>query len=338
MPHLRRRAFLSGTAALMSFPAVAAPELAALQRQASGESGDLTWYEANRLDALDRIGSAFSRGAGGRLRVRAESIPGGTGIVGRVVNEKQAGGRTADLVTLGSSGIARLQERDLLEPTDWGALGFPARGVAGPALLTAAALYGVVYNTRLVPSEAVPKRWEDLLEPRWQGKVGTWVRAAAFAELAFVWGEQRTTAFYEAFLRQRPLLFRSTAPLAQQVAAGEVALGIGVLHTATPAIRRGAPVSVALLDPTPVSAVWSAVVAGTRRPHGARLLAAWLATPEGAQVYEAATDRGNPLVTETETGRRTGSLTLSEWPMERKDEYTRLYEAYNARVNESEAR
>lgn len=338
MTDLTRRTLLGAGAALLTAPAIAAPDLAALTRAAAAESGDLTWYESNRLDALDRIATAFSRGPGTRIRVRPESIPGGTATPGRIANERAAGGRTADVVTTGSSGILRLVERNLLEPTDWAGMGFPADWIAGPALLTAVAMYGVVYNTRLVPEDTVPRRWEDLLDPRWSGKIGTWVRAAAFAELASAWGEARTTEFYEAFLRQRPMLFKSTAPLAQQVAAGEVTLGLGIFHTAQPAIRRGAPIGVSLLDPTPVSAVWTAAVAGTRRPNAARLLGAWLATPDGARAYEAQTDRGHPRIPETETGARVGRLTLAEWPMDRKDEYARIYEAYNARVNESEAR
>jgi ABC-type Fe3+ transport system substrate-binding protein len=134
------------------------------------------------------------------------------------------------------------------------------------------------------------------------------------------------------------MLFRSTAPLAQQVAAGEIALGIGIYHTALPPMRRGAPIDVVMLDPTPVSAIWTAAVRNTPRPNGARLFAAWLATTEGARAYEAATNRGHPLMAETDTGARLRGLTLAEWPIERKDEYARIFEAYNARVNASGAR
>jgi iron(III) transport system substrate-binding protein len=335
---LTRRAALLAAGGLATLPARAAVNLDTLAREAATESGDLSWYESNPLGALDRVLAAFGRGAGGRMRVRPESVPGGVGIVGRVANEAQAGGRTADLVSLGGSGILRLQERNLLADANWPEAGFPEPFVAGPALMTAAALYCVIYNRNEIPAEAAPRSWEDLLQPRFKGRIGTWVRMAAFAELAHAWGEARTRDYYDRFLAQEPMLFRSTAPLAQQVAAGEVAIGLGILHTALPAIRRGAPIEVVLLDPTPVSAIWTAVTRPARRPKGARLLGAWLATPDGARAYEAATERGHPLIPETETGRRTGSLTLTEWPMEKKDEYARLYEAFNARVNESAAR
>lgn len=338
MIRLNRRGALLAAAGLIAAPAQAAVDLAPLAREAAGEAGDLSWYESNPLTALDRVVAAFGRGPGARIRVRPESIAGGVGIVGRVANEAQAGGRTADLVSLGGSGIMRLQERNLLADAGWQQMGFPADFVAGPALLTAAALYCVIYNKNEIRAEDAPKTWDDLLHPRLRGRIGTWVRMAAFAELAYVWGEARTTQYYERFLAQNPMLFRSTAPLAQQVAAGEVAVGLGIFHTALPAIRRGAPIEVVLLDPTPVSAIWTAVTTPARRPRAAKLLGAWLATPDGARAYEAATERGHPLLAETETGQRVGRLTLAEWPMAEKDAYARLFEAFNARVNEASAR
>ena len=334
----RRIAMLAAAGLIAAPRAMASVDLAALAREAAAETGDLSWYESNPLAALERVTTAFGRDTGARIRVRPESIAGGVGIVGRVANEAQAGGRTADLVSLGGSGIARLQERNLLADARWTQLGFPASSVAGPALLTAAALYCIIYNKNEVRAAEAPRSWEDLLDPRWRGRIGTWVRMAAFAELAQVWGEARTTAYYDRFLQQQPMLFRSTAPLAQQVAAGEVAVGLGIYHTAAPAIRRGAPIEVVLLDPTPISAIWTAVTTPARRPKAARLLGAWLATPEGARAYEAATERGHPLLPETETGRRVQGLTLAEWPMAEKDVYARLYEAFNARVNEASAR
>jgi iron(III) transport system substrate-binding protein len=338
MTELTRRAALLAAGGLLALPAQAAVDLAPLAREAAAETGDLSWYESNPITALDRVVAAFGRGTGSRIRVRPESIAGGVGIVGRVANEAQAGGRTADLVSLGGSGIMRLRERNLLADAQWRALGFPESFVAGDALLTAAALYCVIYNRNEVKPEEAPKTWEDLLHPRFRGRIGSWVRMAAFAELAHVWGEARTSAFYDRFLQQNPMLFRSTAPLAQQVAAGEIAVGLGIFHTALPAIRRGAPIEVVLLDPTPVSAIWTAVTTPARRPRAARLLGAWLATPDGARAYEQATERGHPLLPETETGQRVGRLTLAEWPMAEKDEYARLFEAFNARVNEASAR
>jgi ABC-type Fe3+ transport system substrate-binding protein len=338
MTELTRRTALLAASGLLAMPARASVNLDALAREAAAESGDLSWYESNPLNALDRVATAFGRGPGGRIRVRPESVPGGVGIVGRVANEAQAGGRTADVVSLGGSGVMRLQERNLLADAGWRELGFPESFVAGPSLLTAAALYCVIYNKNEIRAEDAPKTWDDLLDPRFRGRIGSWVRMAAFAELAHVWGEARVNAYYERFLAQNPMLFRSTAPLAQQVAAGEVAVGLGIYHTALPAIRRGAPIEIVLLDPTPVSAIWTAVTTPARRPKAAKLLGAWLATPDGARAYEAATERGHPLLAETDTGRRVGRLTLAEWPMTEKDEYARIFEALNARVNEASAR
>jgi iron(III) transport system substrate-binding protein len=331
----RRAALTAGLAALATRDVRAANfgEMAA-----RAEPGDLVWYESNRRDQLDKIGAAFAR-TYPRLRLRPESIAGGVGIVGRVQQEYQAGTKTVDLVTLGGGGIAQMSARGLLRDVDWSPYGLaPAMLVGRHAVLTAASVYCLVVNTDQVSEADTPRDWDALLQPRWRGRIGTWVRAAAFAELAAVWGEERTTEYYRRFLAQNPMLFRSTAPLAQQVAAGEVAIGLGIHHTALAPLRRRAPLRVVMLDPTPISAIFTAVAAESRRPNASALFAAWLATSDGAQVYETETDRGNPLVEGTQAAKLLAGRRLAEWPMERKDAYAQLFERYNAMVNESEAR
>ncbi len=342
-PISRRCALAAALATLAPLRARAAPSAeerrAALDAFASrAEDGDLVWYESSRRDQLDRIAAAFSD-AFPRLRVRGESIAGGVGIVGRVQQEYQAGGRMVDLVTLGGGGIAQLAARGLLREFDWSRLPIDPMMVVGRhAVMTAASIYCLICNTDQVREADTPRSWDALLNPRWRGRIGTWVRAAAFAELASVWGADRTLDYYRRFLAQNPMLFRSTAPLAQQVAAGECAIGLGIHHTALAAIRRGAPLRIVILDPTPISAIYTALVADTRRPHAAALFAAWLATPEGGFVYERATDRGNPMIEGTQAARLLRDHQLAEWPMNRKADYARLFEQYNAMVNEAEAR
>ncbi|MBL8835363.1 MAG: extracellular solute-binding protein [Alphaproteobacteria bacterium] len=351
----RKIAFVRGSLTLSRRQALAAALLALAPRAAAAqqgderraalesyalvaEDGDLVWYESSRRDQLDAIALAFAQ-LFPRLRVRGESIAGGVGIVGRVRQEHQVGGRMVDVVTLGGGGVAQLAARGLLRDIEWGRLPIDPMMVVGRhAVMTAASVYCLICNTDQIGEADTPRSWDALLEPRWRGRIGTWVRAAAFAELASVWGAERTLHFYRRFLDQNPMLFRSTAPLAQQVAAGECALGLGIHHTALAAQRRGAPIRIVILDPTPISAIYSAVVADTRRPHAAALFAAWLATPEGALVYERATDRGNPMIAETQAARLLRHHQLAEWPMDRKADYARLFELYNSMVNDADAR
>jgi ABC-type Fe3+ transport system substrate-binding protein len=351
-PILSRRGALAAAAALVALrlrPAasqgvasqgVASQGDAALARLAqAAEDGDLMWYESSPRDQLDRVAASFAQSFPTvRTRVRGETIA-GVAILGRVQQEYRGGGGMADLASLGSGGLARLIESGMLREVHWSRLGLDPMLVVGRhAVMTGAAVYCIICNTTLVREDETPRRWEDLLNPRWRGRIGTWVRAAAFAELASVWGAERTTSFYMRFLEQQPILFRSTAPLAQLVASGEIAIGVGIRHTALAAQARGAPIRLTVPDPAPVSAIYTGLLADTRKPNAATLLAAWLATPAGAIAYERATHRGNPLVPGTVAQRLLQGHQLAEWPMERKADYTRLLDMYDGMVNESDAR
>jgi iron(III) transport system substrate-binding protein len=66
------------------------------------------------------------------------------------------------------------------------------------------------YNKKTLPAKDVPKKWEDVLDPKWKGKLGVinsthhWGRLAAGP-----WGEEKTIDFIKKLSAQKPLLARA---------------------------------------------------------------------------------------------------------------------------------
>lgn len=316
-------AFLPGLSAR------AADDLAALAAKSATEPVAV-WYDSSRQDQADEVIAAFNKKYP-KAKVRQESIPGGNGMVSRLTQEAMAKGPSADLVSVGGGETARLLETDLIAARDWAGLGLdPKAVVSGKVVLTAVSIYCLVYNKTAVKS--APTGWNDLIDPKYKENVGTWIRAAAFAELAASWGEEKTTAFYTDLLKQQPLFFNSTAPLAQSVASGEVALGLGIYHTSLPPLSKGAPIGLVPLDPSPISSIYSFVLARAAAPATAALFIAWMATPEGNAIYEKITGRGSPLLGSTETAKFLGGRATTEWSIQQKARYAEIFEKYNRMV------
>jgi iron(III) transport system substrate-binding protein len=169
----------------------------------------------------------------------------------------------------------------------------------------------------LVKEADAPKNWDDLLNPRWNGKLGLWVRAEGQGALSAVWGVDKTADYIKKLNANHPVLEKSTFTLAQQIAAGELLAGLGIYHTTRPALDKGAPIKVVIGDPAPVDMLYNIVPAKSQNPKGGELLALWFATPEGARAYEDATARGNPLIEGTKTEALLRGRTLAEYPPEK---------------------
>jgi len=305
--------------------AQAVPDLAA----AAARKPPVTWYESSPTEQIDKVLAAFNA-RHPQVKVRHIRLVGGNELAVRSVQEVQARGFTGDLLTGGADHISQLNGRGLLETVDWSRLGIPkAYAPNGQMVATTASVYVALWNTRKVSDADAPKTWEDVLDPKWTQRMGSWVRAAAFAQLAATQGPDTAKRQLERFIRLKPMLFKSTFPLAQAVAAGEVDIAIGFYHATLPPINAGAPVKMRALDVVPMHIIYSAVSKGAKNPEGAKLLLTWLATDEGALAYEAATGRGNPLSPKTKTAQLIAGRKVSEWPPEKSDELGALNEYYN---------
>jgi len=337
-----RRTFMLGSAAvaaggLLGIRPAAAADLKAMVDEAA-KAGPITWYESSPPEQAAKIVAAFKK-TYPNLELQHIRVPGGNDLPARIIQESQAGDGTGDVASGGADHIWALHQRGLTAEIDREALGLSKQMVPLPyAAVSTASVYVLEWNTQAVPDDQVPNSWQDILDPKWKGRVGSWVRALAFVHLAKEWGYDKAKAYLQDFIAQEPLLYKSTFPLAQQVAAGEVDIAVGIYHSAQPPIDAGAPLKVKALDPVPLSTIYSMIPSKARNPAGGAVLIHWLATPEGALAYEAATSRGNPLIAETKTAQLLAGKNVSEFPPDETEEYSRIAEEFNEMLGKGTVR
>jgi iron(III) transport system substrate-binding protein len=280
---------------------------------AAAKKGPVIWYESSPPEQILKIATAFNKRYPD-IKIQFVRNTGGGGIAARVIQESEAGAATASFFIGDVAQVVPLNQRNLLLSSNWQSLGIDPALVTTPyAIASTAALGVLVWNKQRVADADLPKTWDEFLAERWRGKIGQWVRAATLGTLAKDYGEQHMRDYVRKLLELQPMIYASTFQLAQQVAAGEVDIGMGLYHSAQPVIAAGAPLGLRFLDPTPMNTLYGAVVAKGGNPEGAQVLLAWLSTLEGAKAYEAAIGRGNPLIKGTDTAERVAGRKLVEF-------------------------
>ena len=336
---IKRLAFCAFAILLSASAPVQAAEIDDAMNKLAAEAakvGNIIWYESSPENQADKIVAAFEKRFPG-LKLEHIRDTGGNSIGGRIVQESQGDTRTADLATTGAAISIPLRERNLIKSVDWQSYGLSSQLAPTPfGVATAAVVYVIVYNTDLVKEADAPKTWDDLLNPKWDGKIGIWVRGEGQGALAATWGVDKVVDYVRKMNALHPVLLPSTFPLAQQVAAGEILVGFGLYHSAQPPIRRGAPIKAIVPEPASINTLYSLVPAKAKNPSGGELLAIWLATPEGAKVYEDATDRGNPFIAGTKTNALLAGHTASQFSVDKAAEEAGVVQRLNKMIESRE--
>ena len=155
----------------------------------------------------------------------------------------------------------------------------------GTHVAVATAVVGVLYNTNAVKGNDIPKRIEDVLNPKWKGKIASTPYAASFDRLAMIWGEEKTTAFLEKFVTQVSGLIRCGED--DRIAAGEFAMLVFNCDLAAPqeAKEKGGPVDGQVFRDAGILSYWYVTVpSNARNPNAATLLAAFLLSKDGQDI------------------------------------------------------
>lgn len=145
------------------------------------------------------------------------------------------------------------------------------------------------YNKNILPAKDAPKKWEDLLNPKWKGgKIGVPTATHQLARLALgPWGENRTTEFVKELAKLEPAL-GTMAILYSKLLLGEILLMGNISDSEiTRAKKTGAPLVFAEgIEPVVSPSYNVGVLKGATHPNVGHLFSAFMITPEAQEIWE----------------------------------------------------
>ena len=209
-----------------------------------------------------------------------------TKVVDRMLTEWRAGKPGFDMA-LGARGPLSLAKADgvYAEFTPASAANFPAKFRDKDGQLTAWRItpVGILTNTELVKPADVPKSLDDLLDPKWQGKISMPDPSRHASTATFLWNLQKIKGdkwldFVRALAKQRPQLVESYSSVPSAIVRGEAALGISYIQYVP---QTKGPIGFAPIDQVFADPSDAGISAKAVNPNAARFLIDYLCSPEG---------------------------------------------------------
>jgi iron(III) transport system substrate-binding protein len=152
--------------------------------------------------------------------------------------------------------------------------------------------FSIAYNTKLVPPDQAPKTYDDLLDPRWRGKLAWRIGTASgtplfITTIRLARGEQQAAEYFRQLAAQKVINFGSGSArtLVDRVIAGEFPIALNIFaHHPLISRAKGAPVDSRLMNPVPSTAGTMVIPRGVRHPYAALLLAGFILSKDAQQI------------------------------------------------------
>jgi iron(III) transport system substrate-binding protein len=144
----------------------------------------------------------------------------------------------------------------------------------------------IAYNTRMVKRNEVPKADEDLLQPKWKGKMGMdHTKPEWFAWKLKRMGEEKGLAYMRKLGAQEFRLYAGLSVVTNLLAAGEFPLVLNTyLHNVEDIKRKGAPVDWIAQDPIFTKSQPLGIGSKAQHPNAAKLFTDFMLSEEGQKV------------------------------------------------------
>ena len=236
-------------------------------------AGKVVVYTSNDSNLNRFVFEAFTRETG----IEVEPVEAGSGVVFRRVTSERE--RPLGDIVWGVSRTLLRANKALLAPYEFknrDAVPAVFRDADGLWLGTNVHLLVILQNTKLIPADAGPKSWEDLLDPKWKGKIAFTDPAnsgSAYSNLtmlAQLWGGEAGWDKVASLLANTKVLNRSSLVF-QGVGNGEFALGMSLEYAGLLWASNGAPVKVVYpQDGTVAQMEGVAIIKGGPNPEAAK--------------------------------------------------------------------
>jgi len=206
-------------------------------------------------------------------------------LYARVTSETRAGKFLVDILENNVLGLSFMKKAGLLAyylspedrfyPNDFKDQGYWATSNMN--------LHVTAYNTRKIARDQLPKKWEDLLDPAWKGKMMLNPSEQWFSWILQIMGKEAGLKYMRE-LSQQNLTIRSesTAMRAELITAGEAALDIDSTYVGVNLLKkRGAPIDWTTLGRVMVNLTGHSLAARAPHPNAAKLFIDFILSREG---------------------------------------------------------
>jgi iron(III) transport system substrate-binding protein len=270
---------------------------------AASKEGTLDFYGPSTLkaDGAQAFSQAFNKKYGININVKFIASGSMTRDVGKVATQAATGAPPEwDVMVATDAHHASLWLRKLHKPFDYRSLGMDEKLIDhDSSSITFVHQYIVpVYNNSMVSPQDAPKSWEDLLHPKWKGKLGVTTATHHFGRLATgPWGEEKTTAYVKALAQQNPVVGQ-LGPTYTRLQLGEILVAFSLTDSYIYLAKQtGAPVASAdEVQPVIAPSYHVGVLKGAQHPNAAHLFAIFMTTPESQQIWERTVGVSSALI------------------------------------------
>jgi iron(III) transport system substrate-binding protein len=242
-----------GAATTADIAAYAGPDRAEKLIAGAKKEGTVTLYTSANVDDMAVVTSAFEKKYGVKVRVWRGSSE---NVVQRGVTEARGGRYDADVFETGGAAMEALHREKLLQEVK-----SPGQADLDPAALTAHGewtgtrynIFVATYNTKLVRKDELPKSYDDLLDPKWKGKLGIEADDSDwFGAVIDQLGEERGLKLFRDVVATNGISVRKGHTLlANLIISGEIPLALTTYaYRAVQLKNSGAPVDWFAIPPT----------------------------------------------------------------------------------------
>jgi iron(III) transport system substrate-binding protein len=276
--------------AALAFAPVAHADIKALEEAAKKE-GELTWYVAHYTsEGAEDLGRGFTEMTGVKVNVVRTTAQ---VAYQRLLQDLKNNQTICDVFSSTDVGhYVRLAaegrfEKYMPETESKILPAFRNFDPAGFYHTTSAGLVVLTYNSTKVKAEEAPKKWQDLLDIKWKGKVsighpgfsgyvGTWVLTM---KNLYSW------SYFDKLEKNKPQIGRSINDTVTALNAGERQVAAGADGSTLFSASRGNPLAVSYpTDGSVLIIAPSAIMKGTKHPNAAKLFMEYLYSVEAAKI------------------------------------------------------
>ncbi|GIO24657.1 ABC transporter substrate-binding protein [Oceanobacillus sp. J11TS1] len=261
----------------------------------SSGGGSITLYSPETPDLTKELADKFEEIHGDKVNV---DYAGTNVLVNQMIAEK--GNPQAD-VWYGGGGILPFEaavDKDIITQyipeaaEDWEVTenGIKMKHQDDYYVGTEIFVLGFAYNTALVSEEEAPKTWEDLLDPKWEGKIQFPNPAASGTSTLMVLsymmqhGEEEGWEYFQKLTDQANSMPDSGSGPTKGVAMGEAEIAIGFDFMAYELKENGEDVDFIIPDETPVLVNPVTLVKDGPNPEGGKKFMDFMLSDEAQEI------------------------------------------------------